>query len=91
MGRLTQTDNLGNWCVKGLPWKDTYVGSLIIKNTEEKMHAAFCKLLEYEETGLSPEKIEILQKENENLILDNRAYVEENEKLLKRLTEGKDE
>ncbi len=91
MGRLTQKDDLGNWCVKGLPWKDTYVGSLITKNTEEKMHAAFCKLLEYEETGLSPEQIEILQEENKDLILDNKVYVEENEKLLKRLTEGKDE
>lgn len=60
MERLTQRDNLGNWCVKGLPWKDTYVGSLITKNTEEKIHAAFCKLLEYEETGLSPEQVEEL-------------------------------
>lgn len=48
-------------------------------------------LAEYENTGLTPEQIKILQEENEDLILDNKAYVEENEKLLKRLTESEDE
>ena len=31
MSRLTQKDNSGNWSVKGLPWKDTYVGQQEIK------------------------------------------------------------
>lgn len=49
------------------------------------------QLAKYENTGLTPEQINILQEENEDLILDNKAYVEENEKLLKRLTESEDE
>ena len=32
MGRLTEQDEQGNWCVKCLPWKDTYVGQVITEN-----------------------------------------------------------
>lgn len=62
--RLTQSDGYGNWNVKGLKWKDTYEGNVITKNTEEKMYAAFCKLLEYEETNFSPSEIEELMEKN---------------------------
>ncbi len=47
------------------------------------------RLAEYENTGLDPEQIKVLQKENQDLILDNKAYIQENEELLKRLTESK--
>lgn len=56
MGRLTEQDEQGNWCVKGLPWKDTYVGQIITENTSEKTYSALCKLKEYEESGLDPEE-----------------------------------
>lgn len=57
MGRLTEQDEQGNWCVKGLPWKDTYVGQVITENTSEKTYIALCKLKEYEESGLDPEEV----------------------------------
>lgn len=56
MGRLTEQDEQGNWCVKGLPWKDTYVGQVITENTSKKIYGALCKLKDYEESGLDPEE-----------------------------------
>lgn len=56
MARLTEQDEQGNWCAKGLPWKDTYVGQIITKNTQEKIYGALCKLKDYEESGLDPEE-----------------------------------
>lgn len=61
MSRLTQTDDNGNWSVKGLPWKDTYSGQVITKNTEEKIYGALCKLKDYEESGLDPEQVQELK------------------------------
>lgn len=58
MNRLTEKDEQGNWCVKGLPWKNLYVGALISEETWEKLYGALRKLLDYEETGLSPEGME---------------------------------
>ncbi len=55
--RLTKQDEQGNWCLKGLPWKDTYVGQIITKNTSEKTYGALCKLKDYEESGMDPEEV----------------------------------
>ena len=54
--RLTKQDEQGNWCVKGLPWKDTYAGEIITENTNQKIYGALCKLKDYEESGLDPEE-----------------------------------
>lgn len=64
MGRLTEKDRQGNWCIKGLPWKDTYKGQIITENTQEKTYGAFCKLLDYEETGLTPEQVQQLKEKS---------------------------
>ena len=56
MGRLIEQDEQGNWCLKGLPWKDTYVGQIITKNTQEKIYGALCKLKDYEDSGLDQEE-----------------------------------
>lgn len=61
MSRLTQTDDSGNWSLEGLPWKDTYVGQVITRNTEEKIYGALCKLKDYEESGLDPEQVQQLK------------------------------
>lgn len=61
MSRLTQKDDSGNWSLKGLPWKDTYVGQVITRNTEEKIYGALCKLRDYEESGLDPEQVQQLK------------------------------
>lgn len=56
MARLTEQDEQGNWCLKGLPWKDTYVGQIITENTSKKTYGALCKLKDYEDSGLDPEE-----------------------------------
>lgn len=68
MGRLTEQDEQGNWCVKGLPWKDTYVGQIITENTNEKIYGALCKLKDYEESGLDPEEAYRLKELNTPII-----------------------
>ena len=60
MSRLTQKDEQGNWCLKGLPWKQLHVGQVITTEVSEKLYGALWKLLEYEDTGLSPEAVEEL-------------------------------
>ncbi len=62
-GRLTESDGLGNWGVKGLPWKELQVGQVITQEISEKLYGCLCKLKDYEETGLSPEEVERLQEE----------------------------
>lgn len=56
--RLTEKDNQGNWCVKGLPWKNLYVGTPITEETRELLYGALCKLKDYEDTELSPDEVE---------------------------------
>ena len=60
MERLTEKGVCGNWSLKGLPWKDLYEGTPITRETYEILYGALCKLLDYEETGLTPEEIEKL-------------------------------
>ncbi len=62
-GRLTESDDLGNWGVKGLPWKELYVGQTITREISDKLYACLHKLMRYEETGLSPDEVEELQEE----------------------------
>lgn len=57
MGRLTQKDEQGNWCIQGLPWRDIYPGAVITRNTYERIYGVSQKLMEYEDTGLTPEQI----------------------------------
>lgn len=56
--RLTEKDEQGNWCVKGLPWKNLYAGTPITKETQELLYGALRKLKDYEDTGLSPDEVE---------------------------------
>lgn len=55
---LTEKDTQGNWCVKGLPWKELHVGTPITDETLEKLYGCLWRLMEYEDTGLTPEQIE---------------------------------
>lgn len=61
MCRLTQKDGQGNWCVIGLEWEQLHVGQVITQNVWEKLYGALWKLVEYEETGLTPEEVGDLQ------------------------------
>ena len=44
MGNLIKSDDLGNWGVKGLPWKNLYVGNVITREVHEKLYGCLCKL-----------------------------------------------
>ena len=57
MERLTQKDEQGNWCIRGLRWEDTYPGAVITRNTYERIYGVSNKLLDYEDTGLAPEQV----------------------------------
>lgn len=61
MGRLTEKDDQGNWCIRGLPWKNLYPGIAITENTYERIYAVAKKLLDYEDTGLTPDEINALR------------------------------
>ena len=58
MGKLTQQDDQGNWCLKGVKWEQLRAGSVITKEVTEKLYGALCKLKDYENTDLSPEWVE---------------------------------
>ncbi|MEY8396162.1 hypothetical protein AALB64_15330 [Lachnospiraceae bacterium 45-P1] len=60
MYRLTEKDDCGNWCLKGIPWESLREGRVITKEVCEKLYGALCKLKDYEDTGLSPEDVERL-------------------------------
>lgn len=60
MKRLTEKDNQGNWCLKGVPWEQLHEGQVITRPLWEKLYGALWKLMEYEDTELDPEDIEQL-------------------------------
>lgn len=70
MRRLTQQDDQGNWCLKGMRWEQLRAGSIIAKDVAEKLYGALCKLKDYENTDLSPEDVERV-----NDFSKNQAYL----------------
>ena len=62
MNRLTEKDLQGNWCLKGVPWESLHAGQMITKGLRQKIYGALWKLMEYEDTGLSPEEVEEVNK-----------------------------
>lgn len=60
MSNLIEKDDLGNWGIKGLSWKELYVGQVITQEVHEKLYGCLWKLMEYEDTGLTPEQVEHL-------------------------------
>lgn len=57
MSRLTETDSQGNWALSGVAWKSLYAGQIITDGMWEKLYGALWKLMEYENTGFSPDQI----------------------------------
>lgn len=57
MNRLTQKDDQGNWSLKGVAWESLYEGQVVTKELRERLYGALWKLMEYEDTGLTPEEI----------------------------------
>lgn len=55
--RLTQKNEQGNWCLKGLNWNDLRDGKTITKEMRDLLYGALWKLMKYEDTGYTPEQI----------------------------------
>lgn len=62
MGRLTEVDGSGYWRVKGLLWKNIYVGQVITEETRQAIYGALCKLKDFEEICEEPEQLEKIDK-----------------------------
>lgn len=79
--RLTQKDEQGNWNLKAVPWESLHEGKVITKELWERLYGALWKLMEYEDTGLTPEQVERL-KENRRWILVEERLPEEDDFVL---------
>lgn len=60
MNSLTQKDEQGNWCLKGMRWEDFRPGKVLTKEMFDRVYGALWKLMEYEDTGLDPDDLEAL-------------------------------
>lgn len=63
--RLTETDDNGNYRLKGVEWKQITPGVVLTKKIWEKLYGALWKLKDYEKTGLSPDQVSELQNETQ--------------------------
>lgn len=81
MKRLTQKDEQGNWSLRGVLWESLHEGQVITKELWERLYGALWKLMEYEDTGLTPEQVERL-KENRRWILVEERLPEEDDFVL---------
>lgn len=77
MKRLTQKDEQGNWCLKGVSWERLHEGQVITKPLRERLYGALWKLMEYEDTGLTPEEIERLKEQNRWIPVEERLPEED--------------
>lgn len=80
MSRLTQKDEQGNWCLKGLAWEQLRVGQVITRKVSEKIYGAMWKLMEYEDTGLSPEEVERLNTFDGSQAIQATALLQEEQR-----------
>lgn len=60
MGRLIEKDDLGNWYLKGVRWEQLRAGHVLTEDVAEKLYGALFKLKDYEDTGVSPDGVEML-------------------------------
>ena len=79
MQRLTEKDDQGNWCLKGVRWEQLRAGQVITKDVSERLYGALCKIKDYEDTGCSPDDVERLNDftQNEAVKLVQKLNAEE--------------
>ena len=75
MQRLTEKDELGNWCLKGVRWEQLRVGQVLTKDVAETLYGALFKLMAYENTKCSPGDVENFIELSANLIKIVAKYV----------------
>lgn len=82
MNRLTEKDAQGNWSLKGVPWESLHVGQTITEELWQKLYGALWKLMEYEDTGLSPDEIEECMDDGKDTdVLINDRWIPVSERL----------
>ena len=79
MKRLTQKDEQENWCLKGVSWEQLHEGQVITKSLRERLYGALWKLMEYEDTGLTPEEIERLKEQHRWIPVEESCRCRENQ------------
>lgn len=84
MIRLTELREDGQWSLKGVGWEDLCAGITTTKKEAENLYGAICKLKDYEDTGLNPDKVEQMKYDLEDL---NNFMKSEAAKLLIELQE----
>ena len=52
-----------------MPWEHLYEGKIITKELWKRLYGALWKLMEYEDTGLTPEEAEALEKQTKKVAL----------------------
>ncbi len=55
--RLTEMDENGNWCLRGVQWQDLRTGAVLTSRISEILCTALGKLHDYEEKGFLPDEI----------------------------------
>ncbi len=81
MNRLTQKDDQGNWSLKGVAWESLYEGLVVTMELRERLYGALWKLMEYEDTGLTPEEVEQLKESKKWIPVEGRLP-EEDERVM---------
>lgn len=65
LDRMTVRDENGNWQLKGVRWHELYKGAVITEELYQHLYGALWRLMEYEDSGLSPEEVWQLVEERE--------------------------
>lgn len=60
---MTQKDASGSWQVKGLPWEKLQAGEAITEETRQILYGCLCKLKDYEDSGMNPDRLKNWQYE----------------------------
>ena len=87
MNRLTQKDDQGNWSLRGVKWEQLYAGQIINCKVYELLYGAIWKLMEYEDTGLTPDRIQELNGlyrekcQEANMLRDQQRWIPVGERL----------
>lgn len=53
-------DSQGNWALSGVAWKSLQTGQIITEEMWEKIYGALWKLMDYEDSGLSPDEVQAM-------------------------------
>lgn len=68
VGRLTEKDG-SRWQLKNVPWEALGEGQVITRDVSDRVYGALCKLKDYEDTEMDPDKIELLKYHHDERIL----------------------